>query len=66
MKKQLRKLYTKYTRYKNFNLEFFILALALYSHCGDKKSPTPHNFLLAFIDELEKQIIIKKTVKVGQ
>ena len=24
------------------------------------------NFLLAFIDELEKQIIIKKTVEVGQ
>ena len=27
---------------------------------------TPQNFSLAFIDELEKQIIIKKTVKVGQ
>ena len=27
---------------------------------------TPQNFCLAFIDELEKQIIIKKTVEVGQ
>ena len=26
----------------------------------------PQNFFLAFIDELEKQIIIKKTVEVGQ
>ena len=27
---------------------------------------TPQNFFLAFIDELKKQIIIKKTVEVGQ
>ena len=27
---------------------------------------TPQNFFLAFIDELEKQITIKKTVEVGQ
>ena len=27
---------------------------------------TTQNFFLAFIDELEKQIIIKKTVEVGQ
>ena len=27
---------------------------------------TPQNFFSAFIDELEKQIIIKKTVEVGQ
>ena len=27
---------------------------------------TPQNFFLVFIDELVKQIIIKKTVKVGQ
>ena len=27
---------------------------------------TPQNFFLAFIDELEKQIIIKKTVEMGQ
>ena len=27
---------------------------------------TPQNFFLAFINELEKQIIIKKTVEVGQ
>ena len=27
---------------------------------------TPQNFFLGFIDELEKQIIIKKTVEVGQ
>ena len=26
----------------------------------------PQNFFLAFIDELKKQIIIKKTVEVGQ
>ena len=27
---------------------------------------TPQNFFLPFADELEKQIIIKKTVEVGQ
>ena len=27
---------------------------------------TPQDFFLAFIEELEKQIIIKKTVEVGQ
>ena len=27
---------------------------------------TPHNFCLAFIDELEKQLFIKKAVEVGQ
>ena len=27
---------------------------------------TPQNFFLPLIDELEKQIIIKKTVEVGQ
>ena len=27
---------------------------------------TPQNFFMAFIDELEKQVIIKKTVEVGQ
>ena len=27
---------------------------------------TPQNFFLAFIDEFEKQVIIKKTVEVGQ
>ena len=27
---------------------------------------TPPNFFLSFTDELEKQIIIKKTVEVGQ
>ena len=27
---------------------------------------TSQNFFLAFIDELEKQIIVKKTVEVGQ
>ena len=27
---------------------------------------TPQNFFLALIDGLEKQILIKKTVKVGQ
>ena len=27
---------------------------------------TPQNFFLVFIDELEKQIVIKKTVEVGQ
>ena len=27
---------------------------------------TPKNFFLAFIDELEKQIIIEKTVQAGQ
>ena len=26
----------------------------------------PQNFSLAFIDELEKQILIKKTIEVGQ
>ena len=42
------------------------------SYPGQEKSHmwrrwgTPQNFSLAFIDELEKQIIIKKTVEVGQ
>ena len=27
---------------------------------------TPQSFFLAFIDEFEKQIIIKKTIEVGQ
>ena len=27
---------------------------------------TPQNFFLTFIDELEKQIITKKTIEVGQ
>ena len=27
---------------------------------------TPQNFFLAFIDELDEQIIIKKAVEVGQ
>ena len=31
-----------------------------------KKWGTPQNFFLAFTDELEKQIIIKKTVEMGQ
>ena len=31
-----------------------------------RKWGTPQNFFLAFIDELEKQIIIKKTVEVDQ
>ena len=31
-----------------------------------KKVGTPQNFFLTFIDELEKQIIIKKTVEVDQ
>ena len=31
-----------------------------------RKWGTPQNFFFAFIDELEKQIIIKKTVEVGQ
>ena len=33
------------------------------NHTHVKKVGTPQNFFLAFIDELEKQIIIKKTVK---
>ena len=31
-----------------------------------RKWGTPQNFFLAFIDELEKQTIIKKTVEVDQ
>ena len=31
-----------------------------------KRWGTPQNLFLAFTDELEKQIIIKKTVEVGQ
>ena len=31
-----------------------------------KRRGTPQNFFLAFIDEFEKQIIIKKTVEMGQ
>ena len=28
--------------------------------------PTPQNFFLAFIDDLDKQVIIKKTPEVGK
>ena len=31
-----------------------------------RRCDIPQNFILAFIDELEKQIIIKKIVEVGQ
>ena len=31
-----------------------------------KKVGTPQNFCLAFIDELEKQLLVKSTVEVGQ
>ena len=36
------------------------------SHTHVKKVGTPQNFFLAFIDEFEKQINIKKIVEVGQ
>ena len=36
------------------------------SQTCEKGGGTPQNFFLPFIDELEKQIIIKKTVEVGQ
>ena len=36
------------------------------SRTWEEGGGTPQNFCLAFIDELEKQIIIKKTVEVGQ
>ena len=32
----------------------------------ERRWGTPQNFFFAFINELEKQIFIKKTVKVGQ
>ena len=31
-----------------------------------RRRGTPQTFCLAFIDELEKQLFIKKTVEVGQ
>ena len=34
--------------------------------CEDGGGGTPKNFFLAFIDELEKKLLKKKTVKVGQ
>ena len=36
------------------------------SHTCVNGGGTPQNFFLTFIDELEKQIIIKKTAEVGQ
>ena len=36
------------------------------SRTWEEGGRTPQNFCLAFIDELEKKIIIKKTVEVGQ
>ena len=36
------------------------------NHTHVKKVGSPQNFFLTFIDELEKQIIIKKTVEVDQ
>ena len=38
-----------------------LLKITHMRRCG-----TPRNFFLAFIDETEKQIIIKKTIEVGQ
>ena len=38
----------------------------LKNHIHVKKVGHTSNFFLAFIDETEKQIIIKKTVEVGQ
>ena len=48
-----------------------VINLIAFPICNKKKSHTceegtPQNFFLVFIDELEKQIIIKKTVEVGQ
>ena len=34
------------------------------NHTHVKKVGTPQNFFLAFIDEIEKQLFIKKTVEV--
>ena len=34
--------------------------------CEEGGAGTPQNFFSAFIDELEKQMIIKRTVEVGQ
>ena len=36
------------------------------SHKCEESGGTPQNFCLAFIDELEKQLFIKKTVEVDQ
>ena len=52
--------------------QIYIQKYFLRSNSAGKKSHTyeeggpPQNFCLAFIDELEKQIFIKKTVEVGQ
>ena len=36
------------------------------NHTHMKKVDTPQNLCFAFIDELEKRLVIKKTVEVGQ
>ena len=36
------------------------------NHTHVRRWGTPQNFCFAFIDELEKQLFIKKTVEVGQ
>ena len=48
---------------ETFTQRFFAMTKIthMWRRCG-----TPQNFFLAFIDELDKQIIIKKTVEVGQ
>ena len=50
-----------------FDLSFDeIIAMKKKSHTCEEGGGTPQNLFLAFIDELEKQIIIKKTVEVDQ
>ena len=36
------------------------------NHTHVKKGGASQNFFLAFVDELDKKLFIKKTVKVGQ
>ena len=45
----------------NRQLQLIIKITHMWRRCD-----TPQNFFLAFIDEFEKQVIIKKTVEVGQ
>ena len=62
----LRSVWRKLEFYTRFNKnDVFFVALYIKIHTHVKKG-TPKNFFLAFIDKLEKEIIIKKIVEVGQ
>ena len=57
--KYLAQLWTIKNQWKNWKINTKITYMW-------RRCDTPQNYFLAFIDKLEKQIIIKKTAEVGQ